>query len=416
MRTPLALVIAVALGLVPAAALPEEGQPPDSCVACHGALEGPLAAPVTDMRDDVHAAHGLSCAGCHGGDPAEASLEAMDEAKGFRGKPAPGDIPGFCAHCHADVAYMRGYDPALPTDQVALYATSVHGRRLAEGDTKVATCISCHGVHGILPPSNAASPVHPTNVARTCARCHADKAYMAGYEIRTDQFAQYQKSVHAELLFARYDLSAPTCNDCHGNHGAYPTGVSSVAGVCGQCHAINRDLFLTSPHKAAFDRLGLPECVTCHGNHAIQRASDALLGVGPVAVCITCHAEGSAGHRAAAVMERAVVGLAGEIDRARDQLEAAAQAGMEMSDARFRLPAAHEALVQSRNLTHAFSPEKLLEETRKGTQAAADVQAASAAAFEELQRRRRMVVAPLSVFFVVLALLYLKLRDIEREK
>jgi cytochrome c3-like protein len=388
----------------------------DSCITCHSALEGAQAAPVEGMRQDVHAAHGLSCADCHGGDPSDDDMTAMDEAKGFRGKPAPRDIPGFCGRCHADVTYMRTRNPALPTDQLALYATSVHGQRLAGGDTKVATCVSCHGVHGILPPANTASPVYPTNVARTCAHCHADKAYMAGYDIPTDQFAQYQKSVHAELLFARHDLSAPTCNDCHGNHGAYPPGASSVAGVCGQCHAINRDLFLASPHKAAFDRLGLPECVACHSNHAIQRTSDDLLGVGPVAVCITCHAAGSAGYRAAAAMGTGVAELAQRIDTARDRLETVAREGVEMSDARFELQAAHEALVQSRNLVHAFTPEKLLDEVRKGQTAVERVETDSAAAFRELAQRRRLVFVPLAAFAVVLGLLYVKLRQIERDQ
>jgi mono/diheme cytochrome c family protein len=338
----------------------------------------------------------------------------MDEAKGFRGKPSPAEIPGLCARCHADVTVMRTYNPALPTDQASLYATSVHGRRLAGGDVKVATCVSCHGVHGILPPSNAASPVYPTKVARTCAQCHADGAYMGGYGIPTNQFAEYQKSVHGELLFSRHDLGAPTCNDCHGNHGAYPPGASSVAGVCGQCHAINRDLFVASPHKLAFDRLGLPECVTCHGNHAIQRTSDAMLGVGPVAVCITCHAENSPGYSAAATMGSAVGGLAQLIEQANAKLEGAARTGMEMSEARFELQTAHEALVQSRNLVHAFATPKLLAEVAKGTRAAEAVQTASAAAFEELWRRRLLVVIPISAFAVVLFLLYLKLREIER--
>jgi hypothetical protein len=407
-----------ALAASPAAAVAEAPvaavAPADTCVACHGALEGALAAPVERMRDDVHATHGLSCANCHGGDPSAAGLDAMDEAKGFRRKPDPGEVPGFCARCHADPTYMRARNPALATDQAALYATSVHGHRLAAGDTKVATCVSCHGAHGILSPANSASPVYPTNVARTCAHCHADQAYMAGYGIPTGQFAQYQRSVHADLLFARHDLSAPTCNDCHGNHGAYPPGASSVAGVCGQCHAINRDLFVASPHKAAFERLGLPECVTCHSNHAIQRAGDALLGVGPVAICITCHAEDSAGYRAAAVMGDAVGRLVQAVDRTGDEIEAAARAGMEMSDARFQLQAAHEALVRSRNLVHAFSAERLVEEVVKGEKAAETAHAASAAAFSELAQRRRLFVLPLAGFAIVAGLLYMKLRDVER--
>jgi hypothetical protein len=389
---------------------------PNTCVTCHAQLPDQLAAPVAAVADDVHGSHGLSCSDCHGGDPTVDGRAAMAKAAGFRGKLSRADVITLCAHCHADTAFMRRYDPSLPTNQAALYATSKHGERLARGDQKVATCVSCHGAHGILPPANAASPVYPTNVARTCAHCHADQAYMAEYHIPTNQFADYQQSVHAELLFKRHDLSAPTCNDCHGNHGAYPPEAASVAGVCGQCHAINRDLFLASPHKAAFDRLGLPECVACHGKHAIRWTSDAMLGVGPVAVCITCHADGSTGYQAAAVMGREVSGLTDLIERANTEIDTAARAGMEMTDARFDVQSAHEALIQSRNLVHSFSPERLTEEAEKGQKSAEKASAEATAALHELQQRRRLVVIPLGTFALVLGLLYLKLRQVERDE
>ena len=30
-------------------------------------------------------------------------------------------IPGFCARCHADPNFMRGFNPSLPTDQLSKY-------------------------------------------------------------------------------------------------------------------------------------------------------------------------------------------------------------------------------------------------------------------------------------------------------
>ena len=95
---------------------------------------------------------------------------------------------------------------------------------------------------------------------------------MAEFKIPTDQYTKYKKSVHAKALYDRQDLSAPTCNDCHGNHGAAPPGIASVANVCGQCHARQAELFQASVHKAAFDNKGLGECITCHSNHDIARA------------------------------------------------------------------------------------------------------------------------------------------------
>ena len=95
--------------------------------------------------------------------------------------------------CIASILKMR-------VDQLSQYLTSVHGKRLKQGDSKVAACVDCHGVHNILPVSDTRSPVYPANVAATCAHCHSDPVYMKGYGIPTDQAARYQKSVHAEML------------------------------------------------------------------------------------------------------------------------------------------------------------------------------------------------------------------------
>ena len=82
---------------------------------------------------------------------------------------------------------------------------------------------------------------------------------MRGLDNPTEQFQKYKTSVHAQMLYEKQDMSAPTCNDCHGNHGATPPGIASVANVCGQCHARQAELFQTSPHKAAFDQQDLAE-------------------------------------------------------------------------------------------------------------------------------------------------------------
>src|SRR5207244_221074 len=97
---------------------------------------------------------------------------------------------------------------------------------------------------------------------------------------------KYLRSVHAEALLKKQDLSAPTCNDCHGNHGAAPPGTASVGNVCGTCHARQAELFNMSPHQAVFDALAIPQCLACHGNHEVRHPTDAWLGVEPNAVCV----------------------------------------------------------------------------------------------------------------------------------
>ncbi|MGH7894469.1 MAG: cytochrome c3 family protein, partial [Candidatus Binatia bacterium] len=290
------------------------------------------------------------------------------------------------------------------------YRTSVHGERLAKGDSKVATCVSCHGVHGILPGSDARSPVHKTNVATTCAGCHANAKHMAGYGIPTDQLVKFQRSVHGQALLVARDMAAPTCNSCHGNHGAYPPGVDSVAAVCGQCHVTQKDLFIASPHRPAFDRLGLAECVVCHSNHDIARTSDDMLGVGSVATCVTCHPAESKGYAAAARMRTAVDGLRDAIAGADATLLRASTAGMEVSEPRYALQTARESLVATRNQVHSFDPASVEKTAAEGLAVARSSEQAGVAALAELTGRRWMALIPLAMIAFVAALVFAKIR------
>ena len=156
----------------------------DSCVTCHAAIDDAVKGPAALIKNDVHIAHGLSCADCHGGDRTSDDPDvSMNKAKGFKGKPARAAIPKFCAACHSSPDYMRKYAPRQRVDQFDLYQTSVHGKRLAAGDTAVATCIDCHSVHDIRAVKDSAAPVHPLRVGETCSRCHSDAAKMAPYKI-----------------------------------------------------------------------------------------------------------------------------------------------------------------------------------------------------------------------------------------
>jgi predicted CXXCH cytochrome family protein len=407
----MARLAAVLVVLVSAAAPAGAG---DSCVTCHETLGDPSDRIVEGMKLDVHRKAGLSCADCHGGNPEDEEATAM-EGKAFVGKPGRGAIPGFCGRCHADEAVMRRYNPQLPTDQLSEYGTSVHGRRLAAGDTKVAHCVSCHGVHGILPSSDARSPVHPTNVGTTCAHCHGDAALMTTYGIPTDQLAKYERSVHGRLVLVERDLGAPTCNDCHGNHGAFPPGADSVAMVCGQCHAINKDLFLTSPHKTAFQEQGLAECVVCHGNHEVVRATDDMLGTGPTAVCTGCHAADSGGYAGAGRMRASVDELRQAIVAAKGALASASSAGMEMSEEEFAIQSANEALIHARNQMHAFDVAALEKVAREGTETARSTERNARAALAEFANRRRLAAIPLGMIALVAVVLYRKIRSLDRQ-
>lgn len=129
-----------------------------SCVTCHGDPEQFAAAGlaiVESFRQDVHAAAGLSCHHCHGGNPApETAVDfdlAMDEGfaeNPYVGVPERADQPAFCGRCHSDPEYMKRFRPELRADQECEFRT---GRPSAAGDAAAATCSDCHPAHGFRP-------------------------------------------------------------------------------------------------------------------------------------------------------------------------------------------------------------------------------------------------------------------------
>ena len=410
---PTAIVLLVLGWFVPQSAW--TAAPGETCTTCHSNMEEKLAKPAKLFPGDIHAQAGLGCADCHGGDPKDDSLDAMSKAKGFRGKPTRAQIPEFCGRCHSDVNYMRRFNPKIRTDEASEYITSVHGKKLKQGDANVATCVSCHSVHDILAISDSRSPVHPTRVATTCGRCHSDAAMMKEYKIPTNQAENYQKSVHFKAITGG-DLSAPTCSTCHGSHGATPPGVESVANVCGTCHVFFAQLYDKSPHKAAFTSMGFPGCVQCHSNHLIAQPSDEWAGVGPKAICITCHVDGDAGYAAASKIGAGIGSLKTSIERAESRLELAEQSGMEVSSAKLDLAAARESLVKSRVAVHSFNGVEVQKLTGQGVTIADKSFTAGVDALKERDYRRKGLGLALVFILITMAGIYMKIRHMESGK
>jgi predicted CXXCH cytochrome family protein len=393
---------------------------PTGCETCHRDLAAPaLATPARDFAlTDVHRDRGFSCTDCHGGDRDAVDVQrAKAPATGFRGRPAPQAVTAVCSRCHSDAALMRKFAPRQRIDQAAEYATSVHGQQLAKGDVRVATCVSCHGAHGVRAVGDAASPVHATNVAATCARCHADPTHMAGYALPdgsplpTDQQAKYEKSVHHAALVDRNDLSAPTCNDCHGNHGAAPPGVGAVTNVCGTCHTVFATKFAQSGHGLIFER----GCVECHGNHDIAEPTDAMLGTDKTALCSSCHSEGDNGHAAAAAMRNQIERLKTAIAQSESLVASIENRGIELGDQLIALREAGNQLTLARAELHAFDPKTVDAVLQEGLTITDRVGEASEAALAELSYRRTGLAISLAAILVVVVALALKIRSLEGE-
>jgi predicted CXXCH cytochrome family protein len=254
--------------------------------------------------------------------------------------------------------------------------------------------------------------VFASNVPATCARCHADAAYMKPYGIATTQFAEYRASVHGEALLVRGVKQAPACNDCHGNHGAVPPGVSSVANVCAQCHASQRDLFVRSPHKAAYEAMGLAQCTVCHSNHRIVRPSDSMVGAAPPALCAQCHAPASKGAGTATAIRSALEDLKAAITDASAVVASAENAGVDMTDAKLPLSDAQTQLILARNLVHSLSLREVQTAAAQGAGLTSRAVSLGRAGLAEIEFRRRGLGLALFVIAILALGLYLKIKTL----
>jgi len=389
----------------------------NNCILCHSRLMKKYSTPVELYKQDIHDQAGITCSDCHGGDPTLTERhERNDPAQGFLGAPAPQEIPSFCDRCHGNTQYMRSHNPSLPVDQLVKYRTSMHGKLLFEKrDTRVANCVSCHGVHNIRPVKDPASPVYPVNLPQTCARCHSDKQYMADYGIPTDQHEKFASSVHGVALLEKGDVAAPACNDCHGNHGAIPPEVEHISQVCGLCHANNAKLYRGSFHASIFEDLETPECEYCHSNHAIAHPDESFLDTGENATCATCHEqeESDEGFAVSLRMKNVLDSLSYSISSTTRLVEQAEQQGMEASELRFSLRDIRQSLIEARTMVHSFDDDRVREVARTGIELAQQVSASAKGLLSEHRKRRWWLGGATLVLLALILGVYLKLREIE---
>ena len=389
---------------------PEGG---NSCLDCHSTLEEEEHVKiVADWERSIHAERQVACVDCHGGDPTADTQEgAKSPDAGYVGVPDKTTIPALCASCHADVSQMRQYD--LPTDQYAKYRESIHGIRLAEGDTNVATCADCHSDHLVLKANDPASTVYPANVPNMCANCHADEALMAPYEMPTNQFDLYKQSVHGHAMLDEQNFQAPNCATCHGTHGAAPPGFEEVANVCGSCHSATQDYWLTSSHASGSEKS--PKCVTCHGRYDVTNPNEEMfLGADP-RHCGSCHDPDSEAGQTAAALYNSINAASTAYEEAEIAINTVQEVGMLISPLEGRLREANTALITARAAQHTLDFDTVNERTETAERVSEEIQASAAAAVAESIFRRQAMIIAVAIVAIIIVALYMLKKELDRK-
>jgi len=379
-----------------------------------------------DVVDDVHFRQGLSCAGCHGGDPtADLGHNHVKEWPEKDRQKNRAWVVAFCARCHSDPVKMHDFNPALPTDQLAKFKTSPHGHLLLDvHDDRAPSCVSCHGVHGIRPAKDPRSKVYARNVPETCGACHANETTMAGFKradgspLPTTQLAEYKNSVHGKALLGRGDLGAPACNTCHGNHAASPPGVAQVSKSCSLCHSANAGLFDGSKHKVAFDQHNWPECGQCHGNHTIRKTNDAMLGSGTGQLCGDCHRQYAKGNpnciRTADYFHQTITQMDEAKNRFTAESERLAAKGLDVEPISNQLTELGDALKKSRTYIHSFAENSFQQVAAPGEESIRKADELVNLARAEYKYRQAGLAVSIGVIGLLMLMLYLKLRQLEK--
>jgi len=113
-------------------------------------------------------------------------------------------------------------------------------------------------------------------------------------------------SVHGRASVAG-NITAPTCQTCHGSHAIFPskdtrsaTSKRKIPELCCQCHPKQFEEYGRSIHaKALFDRnnSAAPTCFDCHLEHFVPRTDDAQWKLALIKQCGNCHAEQMSAYR-----------------------------------------------------------------------------------------------------------------------
>jgi hypothetical protein len=142
---------------------------PGSCGKCHLDEYAAYSKSIHGKAFKEKISDAPVCADCHGEHRIAAPWDPESSVSVLH-------VTDTCAACHDDVTKMSKY--SILTDKVSTFRHSDHGMGSDLGIISVATCVSCHGYHGILPAEDQESSIHRANLPKTCgkANCHPTPA------------------------------------------------------------------------------------------------------------------------------------------------------------------------------------------------------------------------------------------------
>jgi hypothetical protein len=230
-----------------------------------------------------------TCTDCHGEHDIQSTLLSNDFSKL--------NLTDKCLSCHKDGKIphknFKGEE-----ELITGYQKSVHYTALKNGNFDAPTCYQCHGAHEMESTDNPDSKISKKNIAKTCGQssCHVT------------QLNDYTGSIH-QIGVSKDNKDAPTCNNCHGNHGIVSKNIDNkleksreLVQLCSNCHSsvamIERndlptqvaETYSESFHGLA-TRGGSKEaanCESCHGNHNVRPSDDSLSTISKKNLPQTC--------------------------------------------------------------------------------------------------------------------------------
>ncbi|HVB37208.1 MAG TPA: multiheme c-type cytochrome [Vicinamibacterales bacterium] len=160
-----------------------------ACARCHAtSLKSEMQVHLREWARSPHAAHGIGCHDCHGGDPRDADAATAHASHTVANRPDTlHNVDRMCTRCHAETGRLFERNP--------------HYKLIKAGDRLMPGCVACHGEEGLEPPS-------PVRVEAMCNQCHgagaahANPVYGAGIRLALRELESIRRLLAESRRFA----------------------------------------------------------------------------------------------------------------------------------------------------------------------------------------------------------------------